>query len=38
MENLKEISIVTQNTVFDASTAKGDILNIDITSNILTLR
>ena len=36
MENLKEISLVAQNIVFDAITAKGGILNIDITSKILT--
>ena len=33
VESLKEISPVTQNTVFDDITAEGGILNIDITSN-----
>ena len=33
MKSLKEISPVTQNTVFDDITAEGGILNIDITSN-----
>ena len=33
VESLKEISLVTQNTVFDDITTESGILNIDITSN-----
>ena len=36
VENLKEVSLVAQRQVYDAIKAKGGILNVNITSEMLT--
>ena len=38
VENLKEVSLVAQQQVYDAIKAKGAILNVNITNEMLTIK